>query len=624
MALKWTAVTLVCVVWAVADASTTLRRGLLDVVPQSSTQSWIDFAIDPASNSLLPQMHHGVRPAVAVDANVKPGVAESPLVTVMPFALPTPDLSHHQEQAVKMHAVFASQLAPTDAHADVNAGLNAHKIPEAVKANFVRHDGPTPAEKQTLLAAHAQVLKATAAVAASAAKGGVALESAVPEAAQARQLQQQAGTSTYSYSTSFQYYTVPAGVSTISITAVGGSGSSFTGDGGTGAGGLAAGVTTTCKTVPGTIIQISTGGAGKGLTPGSSPYNTAMASYGYGPGAPGSTDGAAGGAVTTVHACASKPAAGTACSAFLFAAGGGGGDCSLAKCFSGGSGGNYGVAGSGICSTSGGPNTYGSSKAYCNTNYGYSVGALVSTMIGGKGDGGSGGQGKYGGGGGQGLGGGGGGAFGSGGGGSSFSSAYTGSKALNCSSAPYYGAWGSAGDGVVYVVDTPGVAPTTAPTQAAGTVGSITTGYWSQLYFPPTDTTCSTTPVSAYYAPLGSCLSGVIYTADVRFVALAHVDHPCFDSRSALARVRARGRRMDPPTVPARAPALLRTRSGCPRPVRAMPAPAFCLILTRAASPPLRPAATTLNQCTMAPPRAGAPRACHMSCPCPRPVRARR
>ena len=260
----------------------------------------------------------------------------------------------------------------------------------------------------------------------------------------------------FTYTGADQTYTVPAGVSSIVLYVAGASGG-MTSNTATAIPGYGGFVTATCKVTPGSVLKIVIGNNGGSPTGGDS------SGYDLVGGNAGSIDGTGGGGGTFVGVCPSA----TSCpsmSNLVIAGGGGGADCSLGACYSGGNGGKTGSSGTGHCTNSGGGGgafgSGGGGGSSCSGGqYGTSVGAAGSGYNGGNGDGGTGGQTKYGGGGGGGSNGGGGGAFGSGGGGGSF--AYN-----DCSGiAVTYGTALYSGSGIV-IITTPTPVPTPLPTFA--------------------------------------------------------------------------------------------------------------------------------------------------------------
>ena len=210
------------------------------------------------------------------------------------------------------------------------------------------------------------------------------------------------GSRTFSYTGSMATYTVPIGVTVLTIDAAGAQG----GTGATGVGGLGGRVQTSLAVTPGQVLNIFVGGAGGSMsnTPG---YNGG----GYNPGTPYPSNIGGGGGATDIRT------GGTALTdRIVVAAGGGGGGYNGCTDNGGAGGGTTGVAGNIGCGTSpaGGGTPIGGGAG--GTYSGWTSG-LVGTL----GVGGSGGSGTGGAGGGGGYYGGGGGAWQGGGGGSSYS-----------------------------------------------------------------------------------------------------------------------------------------------------------------------------------------------------------
>ncbi|MFA6458305.1 MAG: LamG-like jellyroll fold domain-containing protein [Patescibacteria group bacterium] len=206
-------------------------------------------------------------------------------------------------------------------------------------------------------------------------------------------------TTNFAYTGAVQSYTVPAGVTSITITGRGAGGGHMPGSGDGGAGGLSTG---TISVTPGATYYIVVGGAGRDVV---SPYNVPGVG-GYGGGATGGTStqyaGGGGGGMTWFSGY-NTFAGGTPM--LIAGGGGGGGDGGLSSV--GGAGGgasgsdggyisSYGTKGTGGTQTTGG--SVGGSSGAGGVGIGYQTYG-----------GGGGGGGLYGGGGGTGSGGGGGG-----------------------------------------------------------------------------------------------------------------------------------------------------------------------------------------------------------------------
>ena len=124
---------------------------------------------------------------------------------------------------------------------------------------------------------------------------------------------------TYAPTGAAQSFTVPAGVSSLTVTAVGAAGGDTTGDidGGTSLGGLGAVVTSVVSTTPGDVLSVRVGSRGAdNATGGAGGWN------GGGDGGSASTPGAGGGGATDLRAC--SEACTDLASRLLVAAGGGG------------------------------------------------------------------------------------------------------------------------------------------------------------------------------------------------------------------------------------------------------------------------------------------------------------
>ena len=208
-------------------------------------------------------------------------------------------------------------------------------------------------------------------------------------------------TATASFTTAGSYtFTVPAGVTSIAVTAAGAAGGSISGGG---TGGRGAGVAATVPVTPGEQLVVGVGGVGGGVIgPGA---GGAGGVGGGGSGASGASfEGAGGGGASVVGVASSSPGFGL----LVVAAGGGGGGASEAGGDAGFAGAGGAVSGGTGTQTVGGTGGSGTSSSGQTGSFG-----LGAAGGGGVSAGGGGGGGYFGGGGG------GGGAVGGGGGGGS-------------------------------------------------------------------------------------------------------------------------------------------------------------------------------------------------------------
>ena len=171
--------------------------------------------------------------------------------------------------------------------------------------------------------------------------------------------------STFTYKGYEQTYTVPAGVTSVTVTAIGGAGGTGTNyEQGTaaGAGGDAASVTATVPVTPGQVLYVEVGGVGG--TPFHPPTTTAACAVAPPAFNGGGTDGegncgGGGGGASDVRTCSMTTCPNVTPDTRLVVAGGGGGGGGGSQSSSGGNGGNAGdgtVTGAGAggagCSTS--------------------------------------------------------------------------------------------------------------------------------------------------------------------------------------------------------------------------------------------------------------------------------
>lgn len=213
----------------------------------------------------------------------------------------------------------------------------------------------------------------------------------------------QGSTYTYNFTGSVMTYTVPLGITSCSVTAIGAKGGNANSSGNGGGGGR---VTCVLATTPGQVLRITVGGAGNNFT------GSGLIAGGYNGGGNGNQFGGGGGGASDI-----RLAGGTLADRVVVAAGGGGGGFNCGSQNGGNGGGLTGTDGV-AC---GSPDGRGASQTAGGAGGTWSS---PNGLAGAFGLGGNTASGAYGGGGGGGgwYGGGGGCAYGAGGGGSSYAS----------------------------------------------------------------------------------------------------------------------------------------------------------------------------------------------------------
>lgn len=202
----------------------------------------------------------------------------------------------------------------------------------------------------------------------------------------------QAATATFAFTGSEQTFTVPAGVTSLQVVAVGGKG----GNGPSALGGFGAVVTGTLAVTPGEVLYIEVGENGDDSA------DCCSASFnGGGAGGEGDTDGAAGGGASDVRR-APLAAVGTLGSRLIVAGGGGGAGMAAGGAANAAGGACSGCANSGApgSAAAGGTGGAGSAAGSTGAEGGGGAGGSTNLTLFPGGGGGGGGGGRYGGGGG--------------------------------------------------------------------------------------------------------------------------------------------------------------------------------------------------------------------------------